>query len=128
MEDNTYFDSLLYLTHLIVYADGVFDDTEKSAIKYICQQEGIDDTYYQNFLAIAKGLKEKEMYQRGTSLVEECSENEKLRIFIWLYKISEVDGKVHVKEVRFLLYSIKKAGIDFEEVKEEAHRLPQIEV
>ena len=30
--------------------------------------------------------------------------------------MSEVDGRVHVKEVRLLLYSIKMAGIEFNDV------------
>jgi len=36
--------------------------------------------------------------------------------------MSEVDGSVHVKEVRLLLYSIKSAGIEFDDVVREASR------
>ena len=45
---------------------------------------------------------------------------EKLNAFVHLYKLSEVDGSVHVKEVRLLLYSIKMAGIEFNDVVERA--------
>jgi hypothetical protein len=45
-----------------------------------------------------------------------CSDEEKLRAFVHLYKLSEADGQVHVKEVRLLLYSIRMAKIEFNEV------------
>jgi len=41
-----------------------------------------------------------------------------LKAFVTLYKISEIDGRVHVKEVRLLLYSIKMTGIEFDDVVE----------
>jgi hypothetical protein len=35
---------------------------------------------------------------------------------VHLYKLSEADGLVHVKEVRLLLYSIKMVGVEFNDV------------
>ena len=49
-------------------------------------------------------------------MINRCTEEEKLNAFVHLYKMSEVDGRVHVKEVRLLLYSIKMAGIEFNDV------------
>jgi hypothetical protein len=37
--------------------------------------------------------------------------------------MSDVDGSVHVKEVRLLLYSIRAAGIEFNDVIERAKTL-----
>jgi len=34
--------------------------------------------------------------------------------------MSEADGRVHVKEVRLLLYSIRMAGIEFDDVVKRA--------
>ena len=55
-------------------------------------------------------------FSLGIELINKCSDEEKLEAFVHLYKMSEVDGKVHAKEVRLMLYSIKKAKIEFSDV------------
>jgi len=109
--------SILYLAYLLVYSDGEYDDSEKLAIDYIRLKEGISDNDYQAFLIKASNLSERVLYDSGVAFIEECSPSDKLDVFSWLYKLSEADGTVHAKEVRFLLYSLRKAGIDFEDVK-----------
>ena len=118
--------SLLYLTYLLVYSDGEFDAKERRAIKYICEEEGISDDDYQGFLIDCEDYTEREIFEKGLTLVEQCSEDEKTSVFVWLYKLSESDGKVHAKEVRFLLYSLRRASINFDIVKEAASKLPNI--
>ncbi len=49
-------------------------------------------------------------------MINECSLEEKVSAFVQLYKMSEADGRVHIKEVRLLLYSIRQAGIEFDDV------------
>ncbi len=120
--------AILYLTHLLVYSDGQFDDSEKDAIKYICQQEDVSESDYRMFLNSIGSLSEKELYDRGIDLVEACPEDDKVAIFVWLYKLSEADGTVHAKEVRFLLYSLRRASIDFDAVKSAAESSPPIPV
>jgi len=126
MEKNTYNEALLLLLRVIVFADGVFDKEEEVAIKEICEIEGISDEYYQDFCDRAEKLSEKEMYLNGTDKVHVCSLEDQLKVFVWLYKIAEVDGKVHVKEVRFLLYSIRHADIEFAQVEEAASKTPSL--
>lgn len=128
MEQNNYFEALLFTLRVIVYADGVFDEEEVSAIKEICKQEEISDAYYDDFCERTKGFSEKQMYQSGIDMIQECSNEEQLNVFAWLYKIAEVDGKVHVKEVRFLLYSLRNTDIEFDQVEELAKQLPTLEV
>ena len=123
---NTQQQALLYLTYLLVYSDGEFDDDERRAIKYICGIEGIADEDYQGFLSNCKSLSERDIFEKGLSLVEGCSEDEKINVFVWLYKLSEVDGKVHAKEVRFLLYSLRRASVNFDIVKEAANQRANI--
>lgn len=117
---DTHQQALLYLTYLLVYSDGEFDDDERRAIKYICGIEDIADEDYQGFLIDCQDLSERDIFEKGISLVEQCSEDEKINIFVWLYKLSEVDGKVHAKEVRFLLYSLRRASMNFDIVIEAA--------
>jgi uncharacterized tellurite resistance protein B-like protein len=118
--------ALLYLTYLLVYSDGEFDDRERHAIKYICGIEGISDDDYQGFLIDCQDLTEREIFEKGLSLVEDCDEDAKTAVFVWLYKLSEADGIVHAKEVRFLLYSLRRASINFDKVKETASQTPDI--
>ena len=118
--------SLLYLTYLLVYSDGEFDARERRAIKYICDEEGISDDDYQGFLIECQDLSERDIFEKGLTLVEQCSEEDKISVFVWLYKLSEADGMVHAKEVRFLLYSLRRASINFDVVKEAAGKLSSI--
>jgi hypothetical protein len=56
-------------------------------------------------------------------MMNNCTEEEKLNAFVHLYKMSEIDGRVHIKEVRLLLYTIKNAGIEFNDVVARAKAL-----
>lgn len=121
-------EALLYLTNLLVYSDGTYDDSERQAIQYICKQEGISENDYAGFIRDVAGLTEKGLYDRGIDLLEECNDEDRLGVFVWLYKLAEADGNIHAKEIRFLLYSIRKAGIEFDDVKQAAAALPPIPV
>lgn len=118
--------ALLYLTHLLVYSDGEYDDDEKIAIRAICEKEGVSDEDYRAFGLKSLEMTEREMFDGGVDLLEDCSDEDKMAVCVWLYKLSEADGLVHAKEVRFLLYSLKKVHVDFEEVKKAASQVPSI--
>ena len=118
--------AILYLTHLLVYSDGEYDESEKDGIQAICKKEGITELDYQEFGLASLDLSERQIFEKGVDLIEECSEADKLAVFVWLYKLSEADGTVHAKEVRFLLYSLRRAEIDFDAVKVAANKMPSI--
>jgi uncharacterized tellurite resistance protein B-like protein len=107
---------LLYLVHLLINADGVIDQREREALIKVKDDEHIPDTLFRDFENEIAALKEREIYQHGMDLISDCSKQEKLNAFVHLYRMSEADGRVHVKEVRLLLYSIRQAGIEFDEV------------
>lgn len=107
---------LLYLVHLLVSADGVVDENEKKAIIKVKEKENISDLILNEFEKRIASKKEREIYHDGIALINRCTDEEKVNAFVHLYKLSEVDGRVHVKEVRLLLYSIKLAGIEFNDV------------
>lgn len=113
---NDYQFGLLYLVHLLMSADGVIDVNERTALQRIKKIEGISDEIFSKFEHDIKTRKERDIYQTGIERLNNCSDEEKLKAFVILYKMSEVDGRVHVKEVRLLLYSIKMAGIEFDDV------------
>ena len=114
---------LLNLAHLLMSADGIIDEKEEAALMRIKSKEAISDGVFREFSNNVKTLKEKEIYQQGIELLNRCSDAEKLNAFAHLYRMSEVDGTVHVKEVRLLLYSVKMASIEFNDVVEKAKTL-----
>lgn len=107
---------LLYLVHLLMSADGIVDENETQALNSIKSNEKIPDNIFNEFKRAIAEKKGRDIYQAGIDYMNQCSDEEKLRAFVILYKMSEVDGSVHVKEVRLLLYCIKVAGIEFDDV------------
>lgn len=121
--DKNYQLGLLYLVHLLINADGVVNENEEQALIKIKEKEKVSPAVFDQFINDVKIKKPKEIYQKGIQLINECDDKKKLNAFIHLYKISEVDGSVHVKEVRLLLYSIKMADIEFNDVIAAANKL-----
>lgn len=111
---------LLYLVRLLISADGVIDDRERKALMKIKEMENISDSLFQEFENTITVKKEREIYEEGIKLMNSCTDEEKLTAFVHLYKMSEADDNVHVKEVRLLLYSIRMVGIEFNDVVERA--------
>lgn len=109
---------LLCFAHLLIGADGVADRIELDALSSIKTKENIPDFTFTEFENIKKINSEREIYQYGLDHLSKCTENEKLRVFATLYRLSEVDGRVHAKEIRLLLYSVETAGIEFNDVVE----------
>ena len=113
---------LLYLVHLLINADGVIDEKERQALARVKAVEVIPDSTFIEFENEIVNKKEREIYLHGIDMINSCTREEKLTAFVHLYKMSEADGHVHVKEVRLLLYSIRQAGIEFDEVVQRAAR------
>jgi len=114
---------LLYIAHLLISSDGVIDQKEYEALSKIQAKDSIPDSIFKEFEKRIDGKTEREIYKEGIELLNDSSEEEKLNAFAHLYKMTEVDGRVHVKEVRLLLYTIKTAGIEFNDVVERAKLL-----
>ena len=113
---------LLYLAYLLASADGVIDQRERNALLKIKNEEKIPDGLFNEFEKQISKLKEREIYHHGINLMSECTDEDKLTAFVHLYKMSEADGRVHAKEVRLLLYSVRRIGIEFDDV---IHRATQ---
>lgn len=111
-----YQSALLYFVHLLIGADGVEDKAEIAALQSIKQQENIPDPIFIDFTNKISSASEREIYQQALIHLAKCNSGEKLRVFATLYWLSEVDGRVHTKEIKLLIYSIKDAGIEFNDV------------
>jgi uncharacterized tellurite resistance protein B-like protein len=124
--DKNYQFGLLCLTHLLICADGIEHESEIDALKIIKNRAGISDQVFSEFQRLIHAKKEREIYHFGIESLNKCSDQEKLNVFVTLYKLSEVDGRVHVKEIRLLLYSIKLAGVEFNDVVNRAMATPSL--
>lgn len=107
---------LLLLVHLLINVDGDLDESERAALASIIQKEGIPEDIVSEFEQSVTNTSERDIYHRGIQLLNKCSDDDKIMALVHLYKLSEADGLVHVKEVRLLLYSIKMVGVEFNDV------------
>lgn len=124
--DHYYQSGLLYLTHLLISADGTIDEDEVKALELIRKRENIPAPFFEKFLQDIEGKKERELFQLGIDTLNHCSDEEKLRVFVILYKLAEVDGRVHLKEIKLLLYALRLAKIEFEQVVNKALTTPPL--
>ncbi|GHM99770.1 hypothetical protein WSM22_12600 [Cytophagales bacterium WSM2-2] len=115
-QNQSYQMGLLHFAHLLVTVDGFIDEREKNAVNSLLKEEQIPDTTYQEFQKSVKTKSEREVYENGIKLLSNCTEEEKLSALVHLYRLSEIDDNIHVKEVRLLLYSLKATNVDFEDV------------
>jgi uncharacterized tellurite resistance protein B-like protein len=113
---------LLYMVHLLIGSDGKVSKDEQDALLRIKGNEKIPEEIFQLFTDAVSTKSEREIYQEGIELLNKCTDKQKLQAFVHLYRLSEADGNVHVKEVRLLLYSIKLTGIEFNDVVEMAKK------
>lgn len=111
---------LLYLIHLLISADGVIDEREFASLASIKENEKISDPLFKEFEESVRVKTEREIFKTGIRLIGECTRKQKLKAFVHLYNMAEVDGSVHEREVRLLLYSVKAAGIEFADVVKQA--------
>jgi uncharacterized tellurite resistance protein B-like protein len=124
--DNPCHSALLHLTHLLITADGTIDDHEVKALELIQTRENISKEFVNAFIENTRGKKERELFQAGMESISQCTDEEKLRVFVILYKLAEVDGRVHLKEIKLLLYALRLAKIEFEEVVTKALASPSL--
>lgn len=119
-QNKNYHLGVLYLMRLLVNADGVVETSENDALNKVKKYENIPQETLIEFEKNVLTIKEKQVYQTGIDYLNQCTDEEKLNAFVHLYKMSEADGRVHVKEVRLLLYSIRMAKVEFNDVVEKA--------
>lgn len=122
-QNKNYHLGILYLMRLLINADGVVENSENEALNNVKKFENIPQDTLIEFEKDVLNKKEKQVYQAGIDYLNQCNDEEKLDAFVHLYKMSEADGKVHVKEVRLLLYSIRMAKIEFNDVVAKAKQV-----
>lgn len=107
---------LLHFVHLLVTVDGKIDDREREAIHLIKNEEEIPGRVFQHFVRTITGKKEHEVYLEGMRLLSQCNDEERLSVFVHLYRLAQADEHLDVKEVKLLLYAIKQTKIEFNDV------------
>ena len=107
---------LLYLSHILISADGVIHEEEQKALVRFKEDEKIPQSVYEDFQRDVQSKKLSAIYQRGIDMINECTVEEKKKAFTHLFKLCAVDGSIHVKEVKLLLYSAKLTDADLKEI------------
>ena len=107
---------LLHFVHLLASVDGVVDDRERMAMGSIKDEEKITDSVFREFEKRIEAENEQTIYEEGVNLLNSCSEEERLCAFVHLYRLAKADKYIHFREVRLLLYGIKEAKIEFDDV------------
>lgn len=112
--------------HLLISADGTVDEHEVKALELVCSRERISPEAFKDFIESLKGKKDRELFDIAIDTINACTDDEKLRVFVILYKLAEVDGRVHLKEIKLLLWALRLAKIEFEEVVNKAIGTPAL--
>src|SRR5574339_596479 len=92
--------ALLYFVHLLIGADGVADKAEVEALQSIKKQENIPAPVFNDFADKIISTPERKIYEQALDHLAKCNSTEKLRVFATLYWLSEVDCRVHTKEIK----------------------------
>lgn len=114
---STYHEGLLLFAHLLMNADGFVDERELKALEEIRQEENIPELTFAAFQETITRKTEKDLYHDGIDLLNKCSDQERLCALVHLYNLSESDLSIHPREVRLLLYSLKRTDVDFDEIE-----------
>ncbi len=112
----TYKLALLHLVHLLVHADGVVDDRELAMLQRIREDEHITDAVFNAFTSRISFSNNRELYEHGVRLLNQCTDEEKLQVFAHLYKLAQADNDFSMKEVRLLFYSLEQTQVEFDDV------------
>ena len=114
---SNYHQGLLHFAHLLMTVDGVIDAREKKGLEAICREENIPDVQFALFQEAIAKKPEMQVYQDGVDFMDKCTEQERLCAMVHLFQLAESDDTIHRKEMRLLLYSLKKTNVDFEDIE-----------
>ncbi len=115
---------LLYFIHLLIKADGVTEPSELEGLSKIRAGENISAETFKEFEDGIRSKTDNEIYLLGLENLKDCTDTQKLKVFATLYRLAEIDGTVHSKEIRLLLYAVKNAGVKFNQVVDFAKSNP----
>ncbi len=108
---------LLHLVHMLINVDGHIDEREMAMLQNIQHEEMIEDAVFQDFARSIAASKRQDIYNRGLSLLNNCTEEEKLCAFAHLFRLAESDTTIDMNEIRLLMSAIKQTKVDFEDVE-----------
>lgn len=121
MKTNPNFNTgLLFITYLLMDLDHEISENELSYLDSVRLEAGINEAEFRVFYNSAVGKTEREIYQIGMNAINQCTESEKIDIFVKLYGMAVADKVLRTKEVRFILYATRMADVSIERVIEVA--------
>lgn len=110
---------LLYISYLLITSDQEISEDELYHLNKMRVEEGISDEIFGMLFTSLMEKSEQEIYQVGIDSINNCPDDQKIRIFKRLHQMAMADGILRVKEVRFVLYALKLVRADKEKLLKE---------
>lgn len=118
--NENFYIGLLFITYLLMDSDHEIDAKELHFLDSVRLEAGVSDAAFKTFCNSVIGRKDREIYQIGMNAISQCSEEEKIKIFVKLYQMAMADQVLRPKEVRLILYATRMADVDMNKVVESA--------
>ena len=118
--------SLLYLSYVVMHADGEVQYQENEVLKQVVIQEHIPK---EAIAELAKDIASKsleEIRKKGLNGLIKIGREDQIKTLTWINRMIHADNVINVKEAQFLLYSIKPTDIAFAEIEMEERQPPMI--
>lgn len=107
---------LLHFVHLMIYTDVETGTGERTVLASLKEEEGISDYILEQFERKVSTSPVQRIFHDGVTLLNRCSEEERLCAFIHLYRLAGAENNVCEKEIRLLLYALDDTQIEFDEI------------
>ncbi len=104
-------------------SDQEISENELNFLDSVRQEAGVNDEAFRLFYNSVIGKTEREIYQIGMNAINQCSEEDKIKIFVKLYQMAMADQVLKPKEVRLILYATRMAEVDMNRVVESAKEI-----
>jgi hypothetical protein len=82
----------------------------------IKEEENIDDSVFLDFSRSIVHKKSEDIFNRGTELLNTCTDEEKLCAFVHLFQLAESDTSISMSVIRLLLHALNVTNVDFKDV------------
>ena len=118
--------SLLYLSFVVMYTDGVIHNQGDTLLKKIFQIEQIPDGLLVKLNEDVKKKSLNELRKTGLEGLMNAHRKDQIKTLAWLHKMIHADHKVNIKEAQYLMSTIKPTDISYNELVKVAENLPMI--
>jgi uncharacterized tellurite resistance protein B-like protein len=108
--------ALLHMIYLLAHADGAKDAQEQQMVLNILKEEAIAETEFHTLESQLSVIPPNQVYDKAIALLEQCNEEERLCVFVHLYRLAKADNDLNMAEIRLMIKALNVACIEFTDV------------